>query len=57
MSEFSASDSGFGRFFITGAFVLVTFSVVCVLFLGAALGLGAAAVFFTGAFAFCVAMS
>jgi hypothetical protein len=55
MSEFSASDSGFGRFFVVGALVFVTLSVVCAVFLGAALGLGAAAAFFAGAFAFYVA--
>jgi hypothetical protein len=47
-SEFSSSDSGFARFlgFGTGA-LFVTFRVVCLV----ALGFGAAAAFFAGAFA------
>jgi hypothetical protein len=49
-SEFSSSLTGVGGFFAVVLVVLVVLRVVC--FLGAALGLGAAAAFFAGAF-FC----
>jgi hypothetical protein len=52
MSEFSSSETGFDRFLEAGAFAFAALRVVCVVFLDAAFGLGAAAAFFGAALVF-----